>query len=703
MGQMSAQETTLFECPCIGDDLNARDRSGNMRWKLERLRAKIDLCSNPPQFRGVKTPITELLEQEVTKAVPPKTSNLQEKDRKKLHSRATEKTVRGDPKTPTKRPAHELPASLPAGLKRPDLTATVDGKLIASEFQRQLFDDIKHGHCVRCHAKDHARATCKEPVGRWEAKFDENKDKHWAGTLKWQKKSQDEKTGTPTTTPPTLIQKKKESRRHHLSHPDNDDDLPLQCRSHHLPLDDSEDDAPALHVNPALAIDTAAAFALAGARMASVFANEPPPLTTADAAAHYHALQILYPPDSDLSDDSDLTPEELVEAIIESACMNTLDDWGAKSVNLMVNNPVFTILHTHKANALVRFSDGTHGVFLRSDIDAAYRWIGSSRLDPRALPTRATKPRGVTWLPSDSDSEGDLPPRETGPTLPVLSDAFSSSSISVPATRPQPTGARPQPTVTGPANYPLVPRAPWMREGDSRTDAEADSDWRAAMERLFPITAAPTPSLSAWRQAQVAELNRPALPPAPWPPNPWGSTPATEPSREPDSYLSHRNPQRTVMIRVIDPDHLLNHEPPPAPGPRPLPTRDYDSDDSLESYSTAKARRPHTPRIQEAFPSTTQPPSPTTPPSSFRGGQAVNAFCTVRDPNAPDPLATRSILIGLDSYSDITVAHREIAYNVPHVAETVQTGAGEATYHEEVSEILVLCYTLTILLLTVLG
>ncbi len=142
IGQMSAQETTIFECPFIGDDLNARDRSGSMRWTLERLRTVIDRCSNPPQFRGVKTPITELFEQE--------------KDKKKLHSRATEKMAKADPKTPTKRPAHELSASLPAGLKRPDLTATVDGKLIASEFQRQLFDDIKHGNCVRCHSKEHA-------------------------------------------------------------------------------------------------------------------------------------------------------------------------------------------------------------------------------------------------------------------------------------------------------------------------------------------------------------------------------------------------------------------------------------------------------------------------------------------------------------------------------------------------------------------
>jgi hypothetical protein len=31
VGQMSAQETTLFECPCIDDDLNLRDRSGHLR------------------------------------------------------------------------------------------------------------------------------------------------------------------------------------------------------------------------------------------------------------------------------------------------------------------------------------------------------------------------------------------------------------------------------------------------------------------------------------------------------------------------------------------------------------------------------------------------------------------------------------------------------------------------------------------------
>jgi hypothetical protein len=201
---------------------------------------------------------TELLEQEGVKAVAkPSPNPPHDKDNKrKLHTRATEKA---DAKTPGKRPPpHELPGSFPAGLKRPDLTATVDGKTIASEFQRQLFDDIKHGNCVRCHSKDHVRSTCKEPAGRWETKFDENKDKYWLGTLKWQQKSQEEKTSSAPKTPPTLIQKKKESRRQHLPlllPDDGDESFPLQYRKQLLATDDPDD-------------------------------NEAPPLTTSDAAAH---------------------------------------------------------------------------------------------------------------------------------------------------------------------------------------------------------------------------------------------------------------------------------------------------------------------------------------------------------------------------------------------------------------------------------
>jgi hypothetical protein len=70
IGQMSAQELTLFEFPCIGDDLNVRDHSNKLRYMLDRLRAVVDRCSNPPHFRGVKNPITELLEPEPLKPNP---------------------------------------------------------------------------------------------------------------------------------------------------------------------------------------------------------------------------------------------------------------------------------------------------------------------------------------------------------------------------------------------------------------------------------------------------------------------------------------------------------------------------------------------------------------------------------------------------------------------------------------------------------
>lgn len=45
------------------------------------------------------------------------------------------------------------------GLKRPDLDATVDGNKIASETQRQLYDDIKRGNCTRCHKGGHIQKT----------------------------------------------------------------------------------------------------------------------------------------------------------------------------------------------------------------------------------------------------------------------------------------------------------------------------------------------------------------------------------------------------------------------------------------------------------------------------------------------------------------------------------------------------------------
>jgi hypothetical protein len=56
----------------------------------------------------------------------------------------------------------------------------------------------------------------------------------------------------------------------------------------------------------------------------------------------------------------------------------------------------------------------------------------------------------------------------------------------------------------------------------------------------------------------------------------------------------------------------------------------------------------------------------------------------VRDPrHHRNPFATRQLTVGLDSYSDVTVAHRDIVYNVRPVTERLATGGGPTQYNEE--------------------
>ena len=63
--------------------------------------------------------------------------------------------------------------------------------------------------------------------------------------------------------------------------------------------------------------------------------------------------------------------------------------------------------------------------------------------------------------------------------------------------------------------------------------------------------------------------------------------------------------------------------------------------------------------------------------SSFQGGTTVNATGFVRDPRDNQyPHATRPLTIGLDSYSDVTVAHRDIVYNTRPIHENLSTGGG---------------------------
>jgi hypothetical protein len=199
-------------------------------------------------------------------------------------------------------------------------------------------------------------------------------------------------------------------------------------------------------------------------------------------------------------------------------------------------------------------------VYLQSDVHEAYRRFGHqrhTRPDPAALPIRKSQRIKAAQAEQDAIFWQDLAVFNANGDVEECSLSLSDANVS----SSTPSRLPPNP----PADYPLVPRAAWMLEGDPRTDAEADADWRVAMQRLFPSEFAPP--LPAWRQAQVDALSAPPTRPPPWPAPAWGTNPPPEPSHEPDSYLSHRNGRRTAMIRAIDPDHLLRHEPPPAPTP----------------------------------------------------------------------------------------------------------------------------------------
>jgi hypothetical protein len=166
VGQMSPAETTVFDIPSIGDDLNAMDNRGTRLFTLQKLKTAVDACSNPPAFRGVKTPITELIDGEKD------TNPAQSKNRNDKDKRERRPGLQARQNTKDDCPAHEQPSALPSGLKRPDLNATVGGRKISSEAQRQLFDDVKAVRCVRCHKPGHARAKCRSEPLRFEEKFD---------------------------------------------------------------------------------------------------------------------------------------------------------------------------------------------------------------------------------------------------------------------------------------------------------------------------------------------------------------------------------------------------------------------------------------------------------------------------------------------------------------------------------------------------
>jgi hypothetical protein len=196
--------------------------------------------------------------------------------------------------------------------------------------------------------------------------------------------------------------------------------------------------------------------------------------------------------------------------------------------------------------------------------------------------------------------------------------------------------------------------ASWMiDDGDERTEAQADADWHRANAWVRPQ---PSTSFLSSRSSVPTPITPTPTPIMPTPPlphlgaqhQPWGDGPphvATPPIAQ--GWQVHR---------------WAAHEGEPEPEPQAWRSRQSysDDDDDPPLYHYVQTR------------------------SSFQGGTTVNATGFIRDPfNQRNPLSTRPLLIGLDSYSDVTVASRDIAYNIHPIHEHLSTGGGDTEYHEE--------------------
>ncbi len=540
---------------------------------------------------------------------------------------------KGDPKNPhlSRRPEHEQPSKLPAGLKRPDLEAVVDGNKIASESQRQLYDDVKRGNCTRCHKGGHNRTDCKEPKAKWEDKFDKEKTQYWASVLKWQQKATEHRGASKVTVknahPPTL-HAKPEQRFHVLSTMDSDtDDESMPLYHYRMVMDDPrDDDDDHDEPEPIDAAITQAAPAI-------------PPLTVADILADVDRRLATYPveaaPAIHAVDDVEMADEDDIEMTDEGAANIARIDSHVKSILAGADSRLFVLntalghnlpLPSLTDDAITAHIEEIYAYYYADtssddDIDAliaegrnAHRpqtpyYVPASPASPS--PTRSNTHDDITYAMSTTSISSSRPSLPT-PIMPTVSDVSSSSSVVIPASssardarefscEPSPVHPRKLRKLDSPATTRSA-RPPHHTAGVS-------AQWGDA-----PLHAKPAP-VGQWQQFQ------------------WGNDVTHGPDPEPQPWTSR---------------------------PRNASPDSHPDDDEFPLSSYVQTR------------------------SSFQGGTTVNATGFVRDPtNLHHPLSTRPLLIGLDSYSDVTVAHRTIVYNVRPIHESLSTGGGSTDYHEE--------------------
>jgi hypothetical protein len=203
----------------------------------------------------------------------------------------------------------------------------------------------------------------------------------------------------------------------------------------------------------------------------------------------------------------------------------------------------------------------------------------------------------------------------------------------------------------------------WMLDdGDDRTDAQADADWHRANSWLRAQPAPSIPQRIPPERLRAPPTSPPQLPHIGLPCAPWGDGPVAAPLAAPPAAQGWHFP----TWEENDDDRQEPAPEPQAWGRSRPPSRsssdtcpdDGSYDPSLYHYVQTR--------------------------SSFCGGTTVNATAFVRDPrNTRNPLSTRPLLVGLDSYSDVTVASRDIVYNVHPVLEHLSTGRGDTEYTEE--------------------
>jgi hypothetical protein len=201
---------------------------------------------------------------------------------------------------------------------------------------------------------------------------------------------------------------------------------------------------------------------------------------------------------------------------------------------------------------------------------------------------------------------------------------------------------------------PLRPRASWMiDDGDERTEAQADADWHRANDWL---RAEPAPALRnryhhclplddvlshpptmydappfhptpAWDHPTPCSLPTPTMRPQPRPGNHSSGTTTT----------AHMVPNPNLSLGDQGAAGTLAHQPPVSPSQ----TRTRTCNPTLSPLLPSKVGQWLTLLLQ---------------------------FAILYIPATPS-LATRELTIGLDSYSDVTVAHRDIVYNVRPITD----------------------------------